>query len=125
MRRRAIKLVVAMVEALVVGSGVALAAAITCGANPCLGTDDPDFLLGTNAAEEIRALAGNDDVAAQYGNDTVNGGPDGNVDIIDCGKGSGDVAHIDRRTDKDVTSCETILRERVSRAVGSTAGRGA
>jgi len=37
---------------------------------------------------------------------------DGNVDIIDCGKGRGDVAHIDRRTDKDVTSCETILRER-------------
>ena len=112
MRRRAIKLVVAMVEALVVGSGVALAAAITCGANPCLGTDDPDFLLGTNAAEEIRALAGNDDVAAQYGNDTVNGGPDGNVDIIDCGetknRPDSDTVYYDEGIDTVRENCEVL-----------------
>ena len=95
MRKRTILLLVAMVGALVVGSGVALAASIACTANPCLGTPAHDSLEGTNNPEKIKALAGDDRVIAwgandviygdegndivegDPGNDTIYGGPDG------------------------------------------------
>ncbi len=71
MRRRAMLVVAAVVGILVVGSGVALAAAITCAANPCLGTPDPDNIQGTNNYNEIYASAGNDFVSPLGGCDTV------------------------------------------------------
>ena len=62
-----------MVGALVVGSGVALAASITCATSPCLGTPNSDNIEGTSNAEEIRALAGDDFVGRSGGNDEIYG----------------------------------------------------
>ena len=185
---------VAMVGAFVVGSGVALAATIDCTTNPCLGTSEPENIFGTSSPEEIRALAGddfilpnngndviygdegNDTVMALYGNDTIYGGPDGdgsaigtssgysnlegeedsdivyggggndyidaaandkpgafsttapvdssyggggndriyaadgNMDIINCGKGKRDVAFIDVSVDTSIRSCERKIK---------------
>ena len=194
MRRRVVLVVAAVVGTLVVGSGVALAANITCGVNPCLGTNDPDTITGNSNYNEVYAAAGNDvvyaygagdtvfgdegnDIVDGYpGQDVIYGGPDGdgsasgtsfsetlnleggedsdvvrggggpdfidaaehdspdefpttqpvdysyggggndriktvdgNEDIIDCGKGTSDVARIDKKID-DVTHCETIVR---------------
>ena len=183
-------MLVAMVGILIVGSGVALAASITCAANPCLGTPDPDVIHGTNNPEKIKALAANDRVIAwgandeiygdegndvvngDPGNDTIYGGPDGdgsaegtaftdlnleggndsdtvyggggadlidaaanddsyesaaepvdksyggrgndiiyaadgNVDVINCGRGTKDVAYIDEEIDANIKGCET------------------
>ena len=193
MRRRAMLVVVAMVGALVVGSGATLAADVLCAANPCVGTRGPDVIGGTDSAETIKASAGNDTVLARgendlvyggEGNDLVDGWPgidviyggpdgdgsaqgtdfsarnleggedsdfvyggggndlidaaahdlpgqigtapvdssfggrgndqiyakDGNVDIIDCGRGKGDVAYIDE-IDTNVKGCETTIGE--------------
>jgi len=194
MRRRVVLVVAAVVGTLVVGSGVALAATITCGVNPCLGTNDPDTIMGNDNYNEVYAGAGNDVVTAYGSGDTVfgdegndivdgypgqdviyggpdgdgsangttfketlnleggedsdvvrgGGGPDyidaaehdspdeypnmqpvdysyggggndhiyavdGNEDIIDCGKGTSDVARVDKKID-DVTHCERIVR---------------
>jgi len=82
MRRRVVLVVAAVVGTLVVGSGVALAATITCGTtNPCLGTNDPDTITGNNNYNEVYAGAGNDYVRAFSGSDAVFG-DEGN-DIID------------------------------------------
>lgn len=103
MKSRAMFVVVAMIGVLVVGSGVALAASITCAATPCVGTPDPDTMQGTNNPEKIQALAANDRVIAggandviygdegndiaegDPGNDTIYGGPggDGSADGTD------------------------------------------
>lgn len=77
MRRKAMLVLVAISAALVVGSGVALAATFTCTTDPCVGTPDPDVITGTPDPEEIQALEGNDLVDANAGDDTVYGGPDG------------------------------------------------
>jgi Ca2+-binding RTX toxin-like protein len=74
-------LVVAMGMALVVGSGVALAADVLCAANPRPGTRGPDVIEGTDAAETIKASAGSDAVVARGENDLVYG-EEGN-DVID------------------------------------------
>jgi Ca2+-binding RTX toxin-like protein len=192
MRRQAMLVVVAMVGALVVGSGAALAADVLCAANPCLGTRGPDVIEGTDTAETIKAMAGKDIISARgqndlvyggEGNDLVDGWPgidviyggpngdgsaqgtdfnvlnlqggedsdfvyggggndfidaaahdlpsqngaapvdssfggsgndhiyakDGNKDIIDCGRGTKDVAYIDPGIDTDIKGCETQL----------------
>src|SRR5215212_1348986 len=81
-RRRAMLMLVAMVGALVVGSGVALAATtINCTSNPCLGTSGANVLNGTPNPEIMRALAGNDLVKGFGGSDEMYGG-DGN-DLAD------------------------------------------
>ena len=194
MRKRAMLVLVAMVGALVVGSGVALATTIDRTTNPCLGTPEPESIFGSNNPEEIKALAGNDfvfsnngndviygdegndTVGARYGNDTIYGGPDGdgsalgtkfgqfnlegeedsdmvyggggndyidaaandkpgafsttapvdssyggggndrifaadgNEDIINCGKGTRDVAFIDASVDTNIKGCERKIK---------------
>jgi hypothetical protein len=197
-------LVAAMGMALVVGSGVALAATIDCTTSPCLGTPEPENIFGSANPEEIRALAGgdfifpgygndvvygdegNDTVLALYGNDTIYGGPDGdgsaiaasfgysnlegeedsdtvyggggndyvdaaandkpgafpttapvdssyggagndriytkdgNVDIINCGKGKRDVVIFDKGIDTGIRGCERKVAEEWIAAPSST-----
>lgn len=95
MRKRAMLLLVAMATALVVGSGVALAANIYCVTDPCLGTPEADF-IDPQERDTVRALAGddligngsgadngatiyggegNDAVEGGFGDDTIYGGP--------------------------------------------------
>ena len=67
MKPRAILLVTAMVAALVLGSGVALAALVE-------GNDRDNQLTATDHADTIRAYAGNDLVWALSGRDRIYGG---------------------------------------------------
>jgi Ca2+-binding RTX toxin-like protein len=109
--------VVAMVGAVVVGSGVALAASITCAVNPCLGTDDPDSIQGNNNYNEVYAGAsndlvvvfgggdtvfgdeGNDIVVGYAGQDTIYGGPDGDGSALGT---SFDDNNLEGQEDSDV-----------------------
>jgi len=94
-------LLAAMVVALVVGSGVALASHITnCTSSPCLGTDGEDVIQGTNASDTIKALAGDDLVKGFGGNDTIYGGRngDGSAEGIDFLRFPGD--------ERDITNLE-------------------
>ena len=120
MRRRAILLVVAMGAAVIVGSGVALAANINCGANPCLGTSDPDLIQGNDNFNEVYAAAGNDIVFSfgggdlvfgdtgndvvygDTGQDVINGGPDGDGSAQGTDFGDPDIANLEGGQDSDV-----------------------
>src|SRR5918995_2026285 len=93
MRLRALLIMVTMLLGVLVLSGVALAVTKTCTINPCVGTNGPDRLTGTNAKNEIRGLAGSDYVAgkqhadelyASSGRDEVRGG--GGRDYINGGR---------------------------------------
>ena len=88
MKPRAILLMTAMVAALVLGSGVALAALVE-------GDDRDNQLTGTDYADTIRAYGGNDVVWALSGRDQVYGGSgadhlygNGYGDTIFGGKGT-------------------------------------
>ena len=88
MKRRAILLVTAMTLALVLGSGVALAALVE-------GNDRDNALTGTDYADTIRAYGGEDVVWALSGRDRIYGGygadhlyGNGYVDTIFGGKGT-------------------------------------
>ena len=74
MSNRAVLLLAAMACALVVASGVALAAVIQCTTNPCVGTEEDDEITGTEGAERIDALGGADFVDALGGNDRIDAG---------------------------------------------------
>ena len=67
MKRRAILLMTAMTLALVLGSGVALAALVE-------GNNSANTLTGTRYADTIRAYGGNDLVQALSGRDQIYGG---------------------------------------------------
>ena len=84
--RRTVLLVAATVLALIIASGVALAATFTCTTNPCNGTSGPDTITGTVNAETINGQAGNDGISARDGNDQINGGA--NNDTTNGGNGN-------------------------------------
>lgn len=125
----------AMLAALVLGSGVAVAAAIT-------GANGPDTLMGANKADEIHGIGGADDTSGKRGadelyagggEDEVIGGPgadeihgssttgillveegddfinsadNGRQDVVNCGTGDDDRAIAD---DEDtVQGCEAV-----------------
>ena len=48
---------------------------------------------------------GRDTIYGGYGNDHINAETDGELDFVDCGKGSEDVAFFDRGVD-EVSNCE-------------------
>jgi hemolysin type calcium-binding protein len=81
--RRTTLLLVIMSLALLLASGVALAAKqIDCSDNPgplCVGTPNSDEIEGTNTRDDIRAQAGDDLVKARAGNDVVNAGEDNDL----------------------------------------------
>jgi Ca2+-binding RTX toxin-like protein len=57
-------------------SGVALAATISCpnrDANLCVGTPKDDTMTGTKSADDIRGRGGNDSIHSKAGNDKVDG----------------------------------------------------
>jgi hypothetical protein len=69
----------AMLAALVVASGAAMAVNKVCPsgstqANPCSGTSGIDLLIGTSGSDYIKGLAGNDKIAGDGGDDTTDGG---------------------------------------------------
>ncbi len=81
--------VMALVVALVLASGVALAATIN-------GDNGPNTLIGTMRADLIRGYGGNDNITggkgvdriyAGAGNDYVSSAGDGSRDLVKCGPG--------------------------------------
>jgi Domain of unknown function (DUF1996)/RTX calcium-binding nonapeptide repeat (4 copies) len=81
-RRRAILLLVVMATALVVASGVALAAKVKCpnkAGNRCVGTNARDVMTGKTRPDQMFGRGGNDALRAQAGNDRLIGGPGNDV----------------------------------------------
>lgn len=81
MRKGALFVIGLMVAALVMASGVAWAATISCpnrAGSLCVGTNNKDTMIGRNRADEMRAKDGPDILKARGGNDTLFGhdGPD-------------------------------------------------
>jgi Ca2+-binding RTX toxin-like protein len=76
MRRTITLALLAAAMAMLLASGVALAADIICkgGSDPCLGTNETDDMVGTNRAEVIKALADDDTLDGLDGDDTLHGG---------------------------------------------------
>jgi Ca2+-binding RTX toxin-like protein len=72
--RRAVILLATVTLAMVVGSGVALAATIDCHGGNCFGTKKPDSILGTNRHDTVFAEEGRDFVSGRGGADNLNGG---------------------------------------------------
>jgi hypothetical protein len=74
MRIRALLILATTLLGVMAISGAALAATKTCSTNPCVGTNGPDRLRGTDARNEIRGLRGPDYIAGKphaddlYGN---------------------------------------------------------
>ncbi len=58
-----------IVLALVVGSGAALAATISCDGGVCEGTNDPDKLTGSASRDVMYGRAGNDRLRGNGGDD--------------------------------------------------------
>jgi Ca2+-binding RTX toxin-like protein len=85
--KRAVILLAATLAALVLASGVALAATVACQAGPdCLGTKKADTLLGSagdddvfgrGGADTLKGRGGSDYLLGQGGRDTLLGGTDG------------------------------------------------
>ncbi len=74
--RKAILLLTVVMVALLVGSGVALAAVISCPTGPggeCRGTRKADQITGTSGVDQIYALDGNDTVQGGGGADLIKG----------------------------------------------------
>ena len=74
--RKAILLLTVVMVALLVGSGVALAAVISCPTGPggeCRGTRKADQITGTSEVDQIYALDGNDSVQGGGGADLIKG----------------------------------------------------
>jgi Ca2+-binding RTX toxin-like protein len=78
MRRRALFVAGLVVVALVMASGVAWAASISCpnrAGDLCVGTNKKDTMVGRNRADEMRGKDGADTLRARRGKDTLSGGP--------------------------------------------------
>jgi Ca2+-binding RTX toxin-like protein len=73
--RKVVLLIATMALALLMASGVALAATFTCTTNPCNGTSVADVITGTVNAETINGQGGNDTISARDANDILSGGP--------------------------------------------------
>jgi Ca2+-binding RTX toxin-like protein len=79
--RRAVILLTTVAMAIVVGSGVALAATIRCDGGNCFGTNRPDSIFGTNKHDTIFAKDGGDFVSGRERADNLNGA-DGNDEVL-------------------------------------------
>lgn len=78
MRKGALMLLV-MSIAMVLGSGVALAATFTCNTTDCLGSPNADNIRGNDARNVIDARRGDDTVNGNGGNDELYGNVDDDV----------------------------------------------
>ncbi len=79
--RRAVILLTTVAVAIVVGSGVALAATIRCDGGHCSGTNRPDSIFGTNRHDAVFARDGGDFVSGRGRADDLNG-EDGNDEVL-------------------------------------------
>ena len=79
--RRAVILLTTVAVAIVVGTGVALAATIRCDGGHCSGTDRPDSIFGTDRHDAIFAKDGGDFVSGRGRADNLNGG-DGDDELL-------------------------------------------
>ena len=71
MSRRLAVLLMTMAMALVVCSGIALAAVNNCSGGDCLGTPEDDTLNGSVGEDFIHGLGGSDDISGFGGNDVL------------------------------------------------------
>jgi Ca2+-binding RTX toxin-like protein len=138
-------LMAATAVALLVASGVALAATINCAGN-CVGTPAPDRLIGSTASQTMRGLGGGDSISGYRGEDDVegNGGNDavygglgddrvyGNAgndyvegdyghDYINTGKGSDRVAARDGYKDRIICgqgNRDKVFKDRIDKTRG-------
>jgi Ca2+-binding RTX toxin-like protein len=108
MRSRAILLLVLTATTVIVASGVAWAASISCPnreGNLCVGTTDADIMTGRDRSDDIRARAGDDTVKARGGKDRIRGGPGGDQLFGASGSddlsGGGDIDVLDGGTGND------------------------
>src|SRR5215211_1361750 len=124
MRLRALLIMATTLLGMLVLGGAALAVTKTCSANPCVGTNGPDRLKGTDAKNEISGLRGPDYITGKqradelhgdrgkdelYGggsNDTMNA-RDAYKDNVNCGLGT-DTAYVDR-LDRVNEDCENVF----------------
>jgi hypothetical protein len=74
MRLRALLILAMMLLGVMALSGAALAVTKTCSNNPCVGTNGPDRLKGTDAKNEIRGLRGPDYIRGKQRADELYGG---------------------------------------------------
>ncbi len=79
--RRAVILLTMVAVAIVVGSGVALAATIRCDGGRCSGTNRPDSIFGTDKSDAIFAKDGGDFVSGRGRADNLNG-EDGDDELL-------------------------------------------
>jgi hypothetical protein len=84
-RRVALLILATTLVGVLVLGGAALAATKTCLANPCVGTNGPDTLKGTDAKNEIRGHRGADYIAGKPHADDLYGGR--GKDEVRAGKG--------------------------------------
>lgn len=88
MRRTGLAFVL-VVLALVVGSGAALAATISCDGGLCEGTKDPDKLTGSAAQDVMYGFRGDDKLYGNGGDDRMYGGE--RRDLLRGGHGNDDM----------------------------------
>ena len=74
MRLRVLLILATTLLGVMVLGGAALAVTKTCSANPCVGTNGPDRLRGTDTKNEIRGLRGPDYIAGKPRADDLYGG---------------------------------------------------
>lgn len=107
--RKTILLLASITTALILASGLALAATIDCtaGLDSCVGTDDPDTINGSEERDRIFGLDGDDALLGNGGNDRLTGGFDN--DIMK-GNGGGDrlIGGPDNDTMKGGTGSDTL-----------------
>jgi Ca2+-binding RTX toxin-like protein len=71
-RKRLVLLLTLILASLILSSGLALAATISCQAGPdCVGTRNADTLVGTDGDDRIFGRAGNDEIKAFGSSDTL------------------------------------------------------
>src|SRR5215213_9610858 len=73
MRKRALLILATTLLGMLVLSGAALAVTKTCSTNPCVGTNGPDRLKGTDAKNEISGLRGPDYITGKQSADELHG----------------------------------------------------
>jgi Ca2+-binding RTX toxin-like protein len=74
---------------------IAVAGGVKCTGGPCTGTNDDDFMNGSDLADQISALGGDDFIGGNGGNDLIRGGEGADVsiggpgtDVMKDGKGA-------------------------------------
>jgi len=132
--RRAVLVLLAMVGALMLSSGVALAATITCLPDEdCFGTEDADtlegsisdeYMFGRGGNDTLNGLGGNDELYGEEGNDNLLGGASADRLVggpgrdMSNGDGGDDTYYFGPRWGKDVISDDSsstnVLRFRKS-----------